>query len=56
MAAHVMQHANSPTWCIHCGTFDCYAVGECNGERTARYDSDRPENFKRMLTDLLGKE
>ncbi len=50
---HVLQHADSPTWCVLCGRFDMYCgENDCpGGER--RFDSDKPENYKRMIADLF---
>ena len=37
---HEMQHADSPTWCVHCGTFDIYCQSyPCEGKRERKYDS-----------------
>lgn len=50
---HVMQHPDSPTWCVHCGTFDIYCVGRsCADEQTGEYDS--AVNGRKMFTDLFG--
>lgn len=53
--AHELQHSDSPTWCVHCGTFDIYCSGtECRGERTRRFDTDIPGNARRMAEDFFG--
>ena len=54
---HELQHAESPTWCIHCGRFDfsCKDVNECTTERTGRFDSRAPENFQRMFCETFGQ-
>lgn len=47
--SHEMQHEDSPTWCIHCGTFDIYCGYICTAkERSSRYDSRIQENFVRI--------
>jgi len=51
---HLMQHPDSPTWCVNCGTFDIYCDGDCEAEPTAEFDSRVPENFERMFNDLFG--
>lgn len=48
---HIMQHENSPTWCIHCGTFDRFATGFCSAEPTGMFDSDA--NFVRMFEEMF---
>lgn len=55
MNNHEMQHPNSPTWCVHCGTFDIYAEGECDGPRDRRFDASAPANFDRMVRALFGE-
>ncbi len=54
---HELQHTDSPTWCIHCGTFDIYcADNECDSvAREGRFDSRVPSNFNRMLGNIFGK-
>jgi hypothetical protein len=51
---HEMQHHDSPTWCIHCGTFDIYCDGECDSDRSGKYDSGKPENYARMFREVFG--
>jgi hypothetical protein len=52
---HEMQHPDSPTWCIHCGTFDIYAeTTECAAEPTRAFDSRIPGTFDRMLRGVFG--
>lgn len=53
---HEAQHPDSPTWCVHCGTFDIYfATGECSPVRDRRFDSNVESNFERIATGLFGK-
>jgi len=51
---HVMQHPDSPTWCIHCGRFDVYCDGDCTAEPTGRFNSFNPEVFVRMAHEIFG--
>lgn len=51
---HEMQHENGPTWCVHCGTFDIYANGECEGERTRAFDSSVSKNRERVFRAVYG--
>jgi len=52
---HEMQHPDSPTWCVHCGTFDCFRDRvTCTAERNRQYDSKL--NAPRMLKELFGLE
>jgi hypothetical protein len=51
---HRLQHSDPPTWCIDCGTFDCYCgVVACNAEETGRFDMDQPDNFERVLSSFF---
>lgn len=54
---HEMQHEDSPTWCLHCGTFahNCKPDDECDGEE-GKFDSRNPEVYERMYLDIFGKE
>lgn len=55
MAEHVMQHPESPTWCIHCGTFDVYCEYEpCVSEQAGRYDCAKPGIKARMFREVFG--
>lgn len=58
MNEHELEHEDRPTWCVHCGSFDEYAVGECFEEdRTARrFDSRVVENQTRLLNEIFGFE
>lgn len=52
---HEMQHPDSPTWCIHCGTFDIYCEAyACTASRAARFDSREQENAQRMFGEFFG--
>ena len=52
---HIMQHADSPTWCIHCGTFDIYcATTPCVDEQQGRWDASTEENRARMFSRVYG--
>ena len=51
---HVMQHKNSPTWCIHCGTFDIYCQGKCISEPSGKYNSELPGNAERIFKETFG--
>jgi len=44
---HQFQHPDSPTWCIHCSTFDTHCIPdeECPAEPTGKYDYTKPENL-----------
>jgi hypothetical protein len=54
---HEIHHAESPTWCIHCGTFDRYCSGlQCVSARTGKFDSRITENFERMAMNFFGKQ
>lgn len=47
---HVMQCGDrGPDWCIHCGTFDVYCVGECDGPRTGSFDSRTAQFMQRPV-------
>lgn len=49
---HEMQHPESPTWCIHCGTFDVFCAGiACTEDRSGQFD-----NRKHSLKEVLGIE
>ena len=54
---HELQHEDSPTWCVHCGTFDIYcATSTCSAQdRNARlFDSRLPGMARRMYLDFFG--
>ena len=52
-AAHEMQHPDSPTWCIHCGTFDIYCDGsECTENQIGQYNA--AVHAREMFTGLFG--
>jgi hypothetical protein len=54
VSAHEMQHPDSPTWCIHCGTFDVYCgFKDCVSDRERRFDMSVPENWKRTLRSVF---
>lgn len=54
-ASHEMKHGDSPTWCIHCGTFDIYcAVRSCTDERSGKYDSRKPASYRNIIEDTFG--
>ena len=54
MSAHEMQHADSPTWCIHCGTFDIYcAITDCIPKQERRFDMRDPEVWQRTLDSIF---
>jgi hypothetical protein len=53
---HEMQHKDSPTWCVHCGTFDLYASGKCNAPRARSFDRAIPKNRRRVFNDVFGYE
>ena len=56
MKEHRLQHPDSPTWCIDCGTFDCYCVsGECDANETGCFNSDEPENWKRVVGSMFAE-
>lgn len=49
-----MQHPDSPTWCVKCGTFDCYAdTTPCKGDGD-KFNTFKPENFERIFTGMFG--
>lgn len=50
---HSFQHADDPTWCVHCGTFKEYAIGKCSAEPTGRFDSGK--HGERMWMKLFGE-
>ena len=55
MSAHEMQHPDSPTWCIHCGTFDIYCGSmECVSDRGRRFDMSDPTTWERTATWFFG--
>jgi hypothetical protein len=56
MNRHEMQHPNSPTWCIRCGTFDIYCGStECVSTLAYRqFDMKEPANWRRTLVSVFG--
>jgi hypothetical protein len=53
--SHEMQHMSSPTWCIHCGTFDLYCDSPCLASvRNGRFDSRDSTNWHRMFAVVFG--
>ncbi len=52
--SHKMQHPDSPTWCVICGTFDIYCdTTPCSGEGDD-FNFNKPENYVRNMKDLFG--
>jgi hypothetical protein len=52
---HELQHLDSPTWCVHCGTFDIYCDRySCTGSRDRKYDTALPGVAVRMARDMFG--
>lgn len=53
---HMMQHPDSPTWCVWCGTFDVYAGEACPADRTGgpRYDFGVRANAERQAAAMFG--
>ena len=55
MSAHEMQHPDSPTWCVHCGTFDPYCkVTDCTPNRDRLFDMSDQANWRRTLVSVFG--
>jgi hypothetical protein len=53
---HKLEHADPPTWCCNCGTFDVYAVGECSNKHPGEFDSRVLGNAEKLVAMIYGKE
>lgn len=54
---HELLHSDSPTWCLHCGTYDIYCADSvCDVvDREARaFDTRLPGRAERMFCDTFG--
>lgn len=53
---HEMQHPDSPTWCVHCGTFDMWCdTADCIVDREVR-KFDMTRNWGAMFRSIFGTE
>jgi hypothetical protein len=54
---HEFQHADEPTWCLHCGTFKENCGGEpCPKAGQRLFDGNDAQTGARMIGDLFGLE
>jgi len=55
---HELQHEESPTWCVMCGTFDTWCKGNSctgyQGEFTRRFDTSQPDNYSWLGESIFG--